>query len=100
MNYQTLAFALGKNVSTPWGNNRRIVRITDTAIAYVLHNTSVATFDHNGDIILDNGGYFSATSKKAINEALVGTGYRVTQKNGEWSVSGVRFERFMSIKGA
>lgn len=75
----------------PMGNNRRAVYVSYVpgaasnvdAYGYKLHNTVVVTFTSDTRMILDNGGYHSVTSKKAINEALP-SGFCLYQKKYEW----------------
>ena len=51
------------------------------------HNTIVAKWDTN-TIILNNGGYMTATTKRRMNQAAetFKLGYRVFQHKGDWYV--------------
>lgn len=52
------------------------------------HKTNVVSFDDKV-IYLDNGGYFTATTKTRMNQAAnqFGLGFRVFQKAGDWFVA-------------
>lgn len=51
------------------------------------HNTVVVKFDYE-KIILDNGGYMTATTKRRMNQAAetFRLGYKVRQIKGDWYV--------------
>lgn len=57
-----------------------------TAVRY--HWTDVVRWNTNGKIILNHGGYMSATIKTRMNQASnqFGLGFTVWQKNYEWFV--------------
>jgi len=86
MDYNTLKSVhdkcRNKDKGASWGNNRRIVK-TDDGYGYKLHNTVVVEYTDQNNCYIDNGGYWSITSKKAINEALPAH-YRVIQRKGDW----------------
>lgn len=52
-----------------------------------LHATDVVVFDSES-VILRTGGWYTVTTKRRMNEASehFGLGYRVIQRNHEWSV--------------
>lgn len=49
-----------------------------------LYNTIVVRRFNNGDMQLNTGGWYTASTKKAMNHVL--SGYRVFQRKGEWFV--------------
>lgn len=67
----------------PSGGNTRVQRRDDDTIAVKYHRTDVVTYKRDGSIILDNGGWFTPTTKARITEY---TPLGVTQCQGEWSV--------------
>ena len=55
---------------------------------YVYHKTSVVVRNADGSIRLDSGGWKTATTKLAMNQASAqdNLGFRVSQRGGEWFV--------------
>jgi len=53
---------------------------------YVLYKTKIVEID-TSSIILNSGGWLTNHTKKCINIALENTGYKVSQKKGQWFVS-------------
>jgi hypothetical protein len=51
----------------------------------ILHDTAVVSFDAE-TVILDSGGWHTATTKRKMNEASVeyNLGFRVYQKENQW----------------
>lgn len=71
---------IGTHKTTVYQNERNM-----TAVRY--HQTEVVQFDGN-KVILDSGGWHSATTKKRMNQVSEthGLGFTVYQKNFEWLV--------------
>lgn len=59
----------------------------DMVITY--HSTPVVTKKANGSIVLNTGGWFTATTKTRMNQAShqFNLGYQVCQKAGNWFAS-------------
>ncbi len=70
------------------GVARSIVTTAD-ATQYIYHRTAVVTCRADGAIILDSGGWRTATTKLAMNQASAQgrLGFTVYAKRGEWFVS-------------
>lgn len=66
------------------GNNRATTVINNQT-HFILHSTSIAIKSDEG-IILNNGGYFSNITKKAMNEVGEIFNFKVYQKNYNWFV--------------
>lgn len=104
MNFQWIKEYLGDKASRPAGNNRRYVK-TGNDFGYLLHETIVVWFKANGDLVLNNGGWFSVTSKKAMNEALSEHGYGIFVVKGHWFIrvkatgEELVYENGMTVKG-
>lgn len=86
----------GRNAqSKKWANNTYLHRRGDN-IALQYHSTDVATFFPDEDVVLDNGGWFTSTTKERINWAI---GNRLSQRNGVWYIDGdIRFENGITLK--
>ena len=72
------------------GNNRTVVRNVDGSTSYVLHKTAVVVAHADGKIVLDSGGYGSATTKLAMNQVanqFFGGRFAVSQRKGQWFVT-------------
>ena len=73
------------------GTARKIIR-TDTAagvrVEYCYHNTAVVRSRPDGTIALHSGGWQTATTKRAINQALedLDRSERVKQIDGSWFI--------------
>jgi|GEM_PF-1947449 len=67
----------------PLGNNTRLVRLNDNAIAVRLHSTNVVTYHSDGKIVLDSGGWRTATTKNRMNAHLP-TLWSIVQRNKVW----------------
>jgi hypothetical protein len=52
--------------------------------AVVLFGNTIAYFDELGVITLRDGGDRTATTKSRLNALLNDTGYRISQKKGQW----------------
>jgi len=66
------------------GNNRVTTQINDET-HYILHETSIVIKSSEG-IKLNNGGWMTATTKKALNEVGAFLNFNVYQKKGAWFV--------------
>ncbi len=55
------------------------------------HKTVIFGIRENGDYFFNNGGYFTVTTKKRINDALIKVGnyHQLVQRNHKWLLSGV-----------
>ena len=68
------------------GNNTRAVKVADDCYAIRLHDTNVVTAYADGRIVLDNGGWYSATTKNRMHEYLPPRA-GVNQQKGNWFVT-------------
>lgn len=79
------------------GNNTYLRR-RGTSIAVVLHASDVVTYRPDGSVVLDNGGWFTATSKDRLTNF---SPWLVYQEARVWHVrlpgGDVEFERGMRI---
>jgi len=66
------------------GNNRGTSLINGEQ-HFILHSTSIVILKSKS-IVLNNGGYFSRTSKKALNEVGDMLGFQVYQEKFNWFV--------------
>jgi hypothetical protein len=73
-----------------WDNNTRIRRSGTTEqrppIIVRLHNTDIATVYQDNRIVLNSGGWLTATTKDRLNKVLGGTDWRVWSNRGIWKV--------------
>jgi hypothetical protein len=85
MTYSKAAEYLGTKIDRPYGSGRntRMIRRDANTIAIRLHATDVVTFKSDGRIILDSGGWQTATTKARMNEAIPGP-CGVYQKDHTW----------------
>lgn len=69
------------------GTARNIVR-QNGVTQWIYHNTAVVTQNADKTIRLDSGGWLTATTRRAMNQASNenGLGFRVFQQKGEWFV--------------
>lgn len=94
--YASAASYLGKKKGRPLGTGRatRLQRIDEHSIAIQYHWTYVVTYHDDGTITLDNGGYYTVTTKERINQY---TNARLSQMNREWYLGGTEFYNGMKI---
>ena len=85
--FQDAEAALGSKDSKKLENNTVLVRLDENRIVVQLHQTNVVTYCRYGDIVLNSGGYRSATTKDRINGYAPCAG--LFQKGGEWFLSTV-----------
>ena len=80
--YQSAAEYLGKKTDRPLeGRATRLQRRSDSTIAIRYQSTDVITYHADGSIVLESGGWRSATTKARINEY---TRARIIQTRGIW----------------
>ncbi len=81
MNYEEVELQLqGRNrLSKKYANNTYLLR-NDGYIALKYHSTEVVKFYPNGDIVLDNGGWYTSTTKERIGYGLAGTQFGIVQE--------------------
>lgn len=67
----------------------RNILTKDGVTEYVYHRTAVVIRNADGTIRLDSGGWRTATTLRAMNQASNqdGLGFRVFQRKGEWYVN-------------
>ena len=98
--YLDLLNTLKKRTTKKLLNNTYAVRRENGRIAVRLHNTDVVTFDPNGDVMLDTGGWKTVTTKSRMNQYLPRP-LRVYARNFVWYVwdgkSEVEFEDGMVL---
>lgn len=94
LDYTTASAQLtGRNhTSRKLANNTYLQRRGDS-IAVRLHATDILTLQLNGDIVLDTGGWTTATTKARFNEFLP-RGFRVHSEKGVWYLSHGSFWSF------
>jgi len=80
--YHDAAEYLGRKTSRPLpGPSTRIERRDDDRIAVRYHQTDVVTYHDDGRIVLDSGGYQTATTKTRINDYAP---VSLWQRRGNW----------------
>lgn len=69
------------------GKGNTTVSTSDGFTKVTFHNTEVVKYNED-KIVLDSGGWMTATTKTRMNQASnqFGLGYRVFQKKGDWFV--------------
>ena len=85
--YESAAEYLGGKSDRPaeHGTATRIVRRGPDVIAVRYHETDVVTYHADGRLVLDSGGWMTATTKVRLNDYAVGFG--VWSTGGVWHVS-------------
>ena len=83
-------------------NNTRLVDLGGEGIGLRLHSTYVVTFRPNGSLILNTGGWQTATTKDRVNRVIRGHGWSVYAKARTWYIAprdgtAVRFEDDFTI---
>ena len=81
-----LTKAKNKQSGNPYGKNTRIIQ-TETGFAIKLYNTNVVTFERDGTIKLDSGGYRTITTHNRINDAIREHKLSIYQENDIWYVT-------------
>jgi len=72
------------------GNNTLCLEYKDGTVAYRLHNTNVVTIKKNGDVILNTGGWWSATTKERINK-YIPIDQSIAQRDFVWYINGEQY---------
>lgn len=62
----------------------KVIRLSKDEIALVYHKTNVVTWNKNGDVTLDSGGYDTSTTKSRMN---AGSHFYIYQSRHKWFVS-------------
>lgn len=75
---------LGKKDKKKLGCNTWLIKIDNDTIGIKYHNTFVIQYKLGGNVILNNGGWDTPTTKKRLNDF---TNARVWQKNFNWYVT-------------
>lgn len=79
------------------GNNTWFVKTDnafgDTIYGIQYHRTVIAGIRQDGSYFINNGGWFSATTKKRLNQFLsrVGWNASISQRNYQWYFNGLHF---------
>ena len=70
------------------GSHKTSVLVKNNALSVVYHSTEVVKVIDNRYVILDNGGYYTNTSKRRMNQASMqyNLGFNVYQCNYIWYV--------------
>lgn len=68
MNYETLKAKIKKRATKKLGNNTYLIRKEDGMLAVKFHDTEVVTWFPDGTCILDNGGWFTSTTKDRMTK--------------------------------
>ena len=66
-----------------YANNTYLVR-HDDYLALLYHSTEVVKFYPNGNVVLDNGGWYTSTTKERINWMLLEYPIGLYQERGVW----------------
>jgi len=82
----------GKSTRRLRGVATYLVQNADGTISVEYRNTPVVTFFPNGEVVLDSGGWRTATTKFRMNE-YVPKGWYVYQDRYEWFISHGNFEQ-------
>ena len=83
--YQSALDYLNGKFERPAGHNTRIKRsITGIAIKY--HATEILEYKSDGSIVLNNGGWFTSTTKLRYNHFLPNE-FSVWQERGLWTIT-------------
>jgi len=80
---QAEAFMRGRQ-SRVIGSNTRLVRDTNDTISVYHHRTPIVSYEDNGEIVVDTGGYHSMSTKVRVNEF---SPLHVWQKDHQWYYS-------------
>lgn len=94
--YEGWAKVLGLKESKRIGHNTDLVRLPDGGIGIRLHWTVVVTYERDGSIRLNSGGFETTTTKQRINACLP-AGFRVFAKSYKWYVQIGGFENGETI---
>jgi len=97
MNYKEVESKLQgrNNLTRKQANNTYLVRCNGY-LALRYHSTDVVKFYSDGKIVLDNGGWFTSTTKERINMGLP-AGFHLSQVNGIWWLNGHKFQNGITI---
>lgn len=68
----------------PVAGHSRIVKDGDN-VALVLHTTAILTWHRDGKMTLNTGGWYSATTKRRLNEFLP-QGWNIKSRKGKWTL--------------
>lgn len=102
MNYKEVESRLqGRNYKSKKFANNTYLQRHDNYLAMLYHSTEVVKWYPNGDIVLDNGGWFTSSTKERINSALSGNSPRhyLSQNLGVWYLSQYKFKNGITVKG-
>jgi hypothetical protein len=100
--YETAYRELGSKQSKTIGNNTYlgIVDNEPGAIAITLHQTRILKFYPDGSIVLNNGGWYTVTTKDRLNDALIGA--CICKRSDDWVITigdtDYMYENGMTIK--
>jgi len=92
------AFLGNRNSRDIRGKRSTCIEYSGNDIVMVYHRTAVVTFRPNGDMILNDGGWRSVTTKARINDALKGHAH-IFQQKFTWYLSeynGARVRPFVN----
>ena len=91
----------GKNMTTYKSSYKTTTFVEDKKINVVHHATKIIEHDvENNTIKLDNGGWFSKTTKDRIDSYLFeNSSYRLYQKKGNWFIDIIdKFDDYKTLK--
>lgn len=86
MTYDGMLEILNGKISRTVGNNTTLRIDTDQCIRVRLHNTDVVTYNPNGAILLDTGGWFTVTTRNRMD---TWSPVLMMQKNFVWFVCAI-----------
>jgi len=73
--------------------NTLIVEMPDGSIGLKFHRTVILTYNVDGTMTVDSGGYRTSTTKERMNQALP-DGFRIFAKRGTWYVDAPNGETY------
>ena len=70
------------------GTHKTTQQVKDNTLSVVYHNTEVVKVINNEQVILNNGGFYTATTKRRMNQASLqyNLGFSVYQSDFTWYV--------------
>jgi hypothetical protein len=85
-NFQQAEQFLGKKSDRPLECNTRLIRLDDNTIVVRHHRTDIVTYyKHRDDVLLNNGGWYSDSTKERMNRY---TTVSIHRYRFQWYVNG------------
>jgi hypothetical protein len=81
-------------------DNTEVFHNNDGEICMKLHNTVIARISKTtGELVLNNGDYYTVTTKERLNGVLRHINLSITQKQGNWRVYDKRGDSVPFVNG-